>query len=339
MIKLIQNEFALNLVEIKKLNGYDNENYHVKTDIDSYIFKTYHYSQNIFALVEAENKALLFLKEKGQKNIPEPFPFIDGSFVKIIEIKGRKTICRLLSFLEGEFLGELNPTNKLFRSIGAFLAKMDLILLKFDSYTIKARQWDWDIQYLNLNKQYIQDITNARDRSTVQYFFQQFEENVTPVLPDLRKSIIHNDANEWNILFNGGGQTGIIDFGDLAYSSLINELAIAISYASFDHKEPLEVAVTILESYHSILPLEEKELSILYYLIASRLCISVCNSAHSKKENEENEYAFVSENSAWKLLYRLLSINPIEAENCFRKSSWLSSPSTRIARKSIGAKT
>jgi hypothetical protein len=73
------------------------------------------------------------------------------------------------------------------------------------------------------------------------------------------------------------------------------------------------------------LALEDKEIAILYYLIATRLCISVCNSAHSKKENPENEYAFISEKSAWKLLYQWLSINPIVAENHFRAAIGLTS--------------
>ncbi len=320
MNKLLQKLFAVNPDEILKLNGYDNENYLVKTDKKKYIFKTYPYSEQAFALVEAENEVLLFLQNKNQNNIPKPIPFIDGSYVKTIDLKGKKSICRMLSFLEGEFLVDVAPSEKIFQSFGVFLSEMDLKLQKFDSYIIKARQWEWDIQYLNLNKKFIQHIVNAKDRNTVKYFFQQFEENVVPVLPDLRKSIIHNDANEWNVLLNNGEISGIIDFGDLAYSPLINELAIAITYACYDKENPLEWALPILKSYHAILPIEEKELTVLYYLIAARLCISVCNSAHAKKENTENEYASVSENSAWKMLYRLLSINPIAAENSFRSA-------------------
>ncbi len=85
-------------------------------------------------------------------------------------------------------------------------------------------------------------------------------------------------------------------------------------------ENPLDGASIMLKSYHKILPLEEKELSVLYYLIAARLCVSVCNSSHSRKEYPQNEYAFVSEKPAWRLLYSLLSINPIVAENKFRSA-------------------
>ena len=324
MNKLLQKQFGFHEIEIKKLNGYDNANYLIKTEGGKYIFKTYPKNTESIALVEAENETLLFLHSSKNNQFPKPVPFKDDSLIKVLEIEGKETICRMLSFLEGECLEDVIHSKTLFQSLGVFLAQMDMKLQSFNNYTIKARQWEWGIQYLHLNKKYMKDITNAKNRSTVSYFFQQFEENVFPVLPELRKTIIHNDANEWNILVNNGEVSGIIDFGDLAYSPLINELAVAIAYACFDKENPLEWASVILKSYHEILPIEEKEVTVLYYLIAARLSISVCNSAHSKKENPDNSYALVSEKQAWKMLYRWLSINPIAAENSFRSAIGLS---------------
>ena len=320
MKDVLQEQFGFQIVEIKKLNGYDNANYLIRTDDTKYIFKTYRYTNDSMSLVEAENNTLLSLQTNHQNKLPKPIPFKDGSYVKIIELDGEETICRLLSYLEGDFLGDVTLTPNLLSSIGRFLAKIDLNLQKLSSYRIKARVWEWDLQYFNLNKKYIDDIPNVKDRNIVRYFFQQFEENVTPVIPELRKSIIHNDANEWNILVDDEEISGLIDFGDLAYSPLINELAIAITYACFDKEDPLEWASVMLKSYHELLPIEKQELDILYYLIAARLCTSVCNSAHSKKLNPSNEYASVSEKSAWSMLYLWLSINPVKAKNSFYSS-------------------
>lgn len=322
MNKLLQNEFGFNDVEIKRLDGYENANYRIETDSEQYIFKTYKYIDNdeLLDLVKAENETLLFLQKTPNKKYPKPIPFLNGSHIKILTIDGEKKICRMLTFLDGEFLGDSKPSKKLFQSFGSFLAETDIKLQNLSNYTIKARQWEWDIQYLDLNKKFIDDIPNAKDRNTVNYFFQQFEEIVRPVLPNLRKQIIHNDANEWNVLSKNGEVSGFIDFGDLAYSLLINELAIAITYACYDKENPLECASIILKSYHSKLPIEENEIKILYYLIAARLSASVCNSAHSRKINPDNTYASVSEKSAWNMLYRWLSINPIKAENTFKEA-------------------
>ncbi|MBC8401334.1 MAG: aminotransferase class III-fold pyridoxal phosphate-dependent enzyme [Candidatus Marinimicrobia bacterium] len=320
MNKLLQKEFGFKQVEIKKLNGYDNLNYLVNTEAGKYIFKTYLKDTESLARIEAENEILIALQNPLNDKFPRPIQFTDGSFVKCIEIGGKATICRMLSYLKGQCLADAPQSKSLFQSLGTFLAQMDIELQSCNNYTIKARQWEWNIEYLYLNKKYIADIARAKNRSLVNYFFQQFEENVAPALPDLRKTMIHNDANEWNVLVNNGKVTGIIDFGDLAYIALINELAVAIAYACFDKENPLGWASIILKSYHQVLPIKENEIAVLYYLVAARLCISVCNSAHSRKNNPNNEYAFISENSAWKLLYQWLRINPIAAENCFRSA-------------------
>jgi 4-aminobutyrate aminotransferase-like enzyme/Ser/Thr protein kinase RdoA (MazF antagonist) len=318
MNNLLQAEFGFQNIKIKKLDGYDNTNYLIKTDDSKYIFKTYAYSDAILELVEAENETLLLLQKNNKHQYPKPIPFSDGSHLKTLTIDGEIRIYRMLSFLEGDFFGDIKHTETLFQSFGLSLAELDINLQKFKSYPIMARQWEWDIQYLDLNKKYIHAIPNAKDRNTVRYFFQQFEENVRPVLPKLRKQIIHNDANEWNVLTKDGKISGFIDFGDLAYAPLINELAVAITYACYDKGNPLEWATIILKSYNSKLPIEEKEVKVLYYLIATRLVISLCNSAHSKKINPDNSYASSSEKYAWKMLYTWLSINPIHAENHFR---------------------
>lgn len=335
MNKLFQTEFGLQEVELKKLDGYDNANYLIKTDSNKYIFKTYEYNDELLDFVKAENETLLFLQKKDKSKYPTPIQFKDNSYIKILNIEGEKRICRMLSFLDGQFLGDVTHTKKIFQSFGMSLSEMNLSLQSYKNHTIMSRQWEWDIQYLDLNKKYINDIPDAKDRNTVNYFFQQFEEIVRPVLPSLRKQIIHNDANEWNVLSKNGEVSGFIDFGDLAHSLLINELAIAITYACYDKKNPLEWASIILTSYHSKLPIKEDEIKVLYYLIAARLVISVCNSAHSKKTDPQNTYASSSERSAWKMLYTWLSINPINAENNFRTAIGLTVEQPQSIEKEV----
>jgi len=335
MKELLQNEFDFQNIEIKKLDGYDNANYLIKTAIDKYIFKTYSFDNELLDLVNAENETLLFLQKTANDEYPKPIAFLDGSYIKIFSIDGENKICRMLTFLDGDFIGDLKPTKDLFKSLGTFMAKTDLKLQALTNYTINARQWEWDIQYFDLNKKYIDDIPNAKNRNTLRYFFQQFEENVRPLLAELRKQIIHNDANEWNVLTKNGIVSSIIDFGDLAHSPLINELAIAITYACFDKENPLKWASIIIKAYHNELALEEKEIAVLYYLIAARLTVSICNSAHSRKVNPDNKYASVSEKSAWKMLYHWLSINPIHAEKTFREAIGLNTQETLSIEKVI----
>ncbi len=120
------------------------------------------------------------------------------------------------------------------------------------------------------------------------------------------------------MLVNNNEINGIIDFGDLCYTPLINELAITIAYACLYVDNPLKWAEIIVKSYNAVLPLKDKEISVLYYLIAARVCISVCNSAYERVKNPDNTYTAISEKLAWQFLYNWLKINPIEVENSFR---------------------
>ena len=321
MKSIIQEQFGINAIKVARLSGLDNANYLVETKTEHYIFKTYPYSQDTLTLAEAENDALLFLQNEGQKGTQMPIPSKNQSYAALVQIDGREYICRMLSYLDGEFLGDVPHTKELIQSLGKFLAQLDGKLQSFVNYRIQARKLKWDILHLDMSKQYLEHIQDKKARSTVYFFFKQYEENVVAVLPQLRTSIIQNDANEWNVIVNKDEVTGIIDFGDMTHSLLINELAIAITYSCYDKDNPLEWASILIKSYHEILPIQEKELEVLYYLIAARLCISICNSAHARVNDLNNEYAFVSEKYAWQMIYRWLTINPIAAENCFRQAA------------------
>ena len=318
MDQFLNQEFGNGQYQLKELDGYDNKNYLVSTSKGRYIVKTYDYSIPLSDQINEENSILLYLNSKVSGVYPLPIKLTNGQYTHTITQDGTVKIIRLLTYLKGEFMGNTVPSTELYQSLGTLIAEMDLILQGMDSYVLKSRQWQWDLQYFKLNKVYLDAIDSHKDRNLVRYFFQQYELYVEPVLPSLRKQVIHNDANEWNILTNDNRVTGLIDFGDLAHSYLINELAITITYGIYDKENPIDWAVIIIEAYHKVLPLEEQEIDILYYLIAARLCTSVCNSAHSAKVDPDNHYASVSQQRAWRMLHHWLTINPTDAKNRFR---------------------
>ncbi|WP_028871687.1 hypothetical protein [Psychroserpens burtonensis] len=63
MLNTIKPWFNFEIIELKKLNGYDKVNYLLKTETDNYIFKTYVFSQDMLALIAAENSVLQTLKK------------------------------------------------------------------------------------------------------------------------------------------------------------------------------------------------------------------------------------------------------------------------------------
>ncbi|WP_203258404.1 aminotransferase class III-fold pyridoxal phosphate-dependent enzyme [Hyunsoonleella ulvae] len=316
----IQEVFGITVTQAKQLDGYDNSNYLIVADNTNYIFKTYGYTTALFDLVQAENEALLHVAKSLNTKSPQPLKAKNGAYATRMPAENGDKICRLLTYVDGSFLGDVTHTEPLITAFGTFLAKLDVELQLVNNYTIQSRSWPWDIKCFELNKAYMEAIPLAKDRHVVLYFFQQFEAMVRPHFPELRQQIIHNDANEWNVLVTEHAVSGIIDFGDIAQSFLINEVAVALTYVCYDKEDPLRWASVFLKAYHKVLPLKPLEIELLYYLIAARLCISVCNSAYAKQENPTNTYASVSEVSAWGMLYRWLAIGPIKATNSFKEA-------------------
>jgi len=311
---ILEHHFGISNPKLQQLGGYDTINTKVTTGQKNYILKQYQDSNEKEVFLRTEDEILQLLNSKLDYDFP--YNILQSKEESLFHKDG--SLFRLLSFLEGSFLAEVEHTLELNKSFGAFLASMNKALWGVNNPVIAAKINHWDLQHFLLNNQYISAIPTPKNRTLVSYFYQQFQQEVLPYLYQLRKSIIHGDANDWNIITQNGKVTGAIDFEDTCYSPIINELAIALAYHLFDKKEPLNVAAQVIEAYHEIFPLEELELDLLYYLIAARLCTSVCNSAYKRQQENDSAHTSVSEKQAWVLLEKWITINPIRAKNTFR---------------------
>ena len=141
MIKAISQAFGIVPLEIKKLNGYENENYLITAKDARFIFKSYPKNKKTKALLEAECEALLHLQKEGPLSTPIPVAFSCGSFVKTLHIEKKTKLCRMLTFLPGNFLGDAPATHVLMENLGAFLAELNKKLSGFHSYALEARNY------------------------------------------------------------------------------------------------------------------------------------------------------------------------------------------------------
>ena len=148
----------------------------------------------------------------------------------------------------------------------------------------------------------------------INYFLILYKTQTMPLLAQLPQGIIHNDANDMNLLIDHKQRPtkviGLIDFGDMVHSHVINDLAITAAYALMNQPDPLETLKALMAGYHQVRPLSDIELEVLFSLIALRLCVSVCNSAEAIAAAPDNEYLSVSAQPAWELLRQLRLLNP-----------------------------
>jgi 4-aminobutyrate aminotransferase-like enzyme/Ser/Thr protein kinase RdoA (MazF antagonist) len=317
IINLISKHYGLT-VTAKELSGYDEANFFLEdTNGNAYICKIADGSHNEIFL-DAQVKILGHLAGSPvNKAFQQVVKNVNGEGITIISLPEEVYFLRLLTWLKGEPVVTVTGTRELNTALGSFLGEMDRSLATF-YHPAMHRDYSWDLSRALDARDNLVHIKDHEQRRLVAYFLLQFEMEVLPHLGKLRKAAIHNDANDYNVLVQGNEISGLIDFGDMIYTNLIHNLAIACTYIMLPAADPLAAAAQVTGAYHKVYALTVEETDLLYYLIAARLCISVTTSAAHTAAGSTNAFHFITEAPAWKLLSRLITINPIAAQQAFR---------------------
>ena len=85
----------------------------------------------------------------------------------------------------------------------------------------------WDLRHAPMARAHLELLTAER-RQLVDPLFRAWDRIDWSALPH---SVVHNDANDYNVLVRGGRVVSILDFGDMVYSATVCNLAVAIAYA------------------------------------------------------------------------------------------------------------
>jgi 4-aminobutyrate aminotransferase-like enzyme len=166
-------------------------------------------------------------------------------------------------------------------------------------------------------------IADPARRALVERLLDQSEHELAPLRGALRNSLVHGDANDYNVLVSpptlrqAQGRlspertvVGLIDFGDAAWSYAVADPAIAAAYALLDRSDPIGVMADVAAGFHEAYPLTEDELAAFFPLVVLRLCLSVAMSADRKRDEPDAAYLSVSEAAAWAALERLDALTP-----------------------------
>ncbi len=302
--------------ELINLPSYIDINYLLKADNgNKYVIKLAS-AQTCIDEIKLENAAMLHL-QKHSMTIATPNLILCKNNKAILDyqIPEEKAMrkLRVVSFLEGKLYSHSDYKDaNLQYSLGALVAQMVEALKDFDHAAAK-RELSWDIAQLLKLEKHLCYFDNEQHQILLQAFIE-FKEVSYPQLILLPKQIIHNDANDNNLIVKENNNkiycSGIFDFGDLVYTQRICELAIAMTYALFNCNNILQTSKIIVKGYRSATNLQDDESKILYYLIKARLLQSLLNSGKSQANDPDNSYLLISAKPAWELLNKLNKIEP-----------------------------
>jgi len=294
------------------------------------------------ASLDLQNQALDHLQRNATGYaFPRVVPTLEGEpLAQVHEPTGSHWV-RLLTFLPGVRWADVIPSFTLLRKLGVLMGTVDKTLATF-SHPATHRYWPWDLKHANvLIRQSLPLLECAQHRALVERFLASFETRVLPLLSRLRTGVIHNDANDHNVLLDSKDPNklvGLIDFGDMVHSALVFEPAVACAYALLGSADPLEAMCEVVVGYHQVNPLTEDEFEVLFPCICVRLSLSVCMSAAAKHEHSLDEYLSVSEQPAWDALEKLDGMDPIRVEFALRRACGFAAPGLSHA-DILGART
>src|SRR5215472_5197684 len=327
-VRLTHDLYGLD-VSARPLPGEYDYNFHLTTaDGSGLVLKVMHPGRER-SLIDLQCQALQHLAGcTPHLALPRVKLTAQGQAYTKVALHGDEHFVWLLTFIPGKVLAEFRPhANELLRSVGRLLGEIDGALRSF-SHPAATRELKWDSAQAQWVRGYLDHVKDSTRRATVERVLQNYESVVLPLLPKLRRSVIYGDANDYNVLVNTAmaesrEAVSVIDFGDLHHGLLVSEPAIAAAYAMLGKSDPIAAAAAVVSGFHSVLPLDEVELAVLFPLIEMRLAVSVVNSACRKARLPDDPYVTVSEAPAWEALDRLARINPRFAHYALRQACGL----------------
>jgi len=220
-------------------------------------------------------------------------------------------VAAAVTFVDGVPFAEVRPRSmSVLAALGGLLAELDLALDGFDHPSLD-RDFPWRMESApSTIRSLLDDVHNGSEgRRLVSDTLNRAQRRLDPVRDALPTCVIHNDANDYNVLvapsLHGTRLSGLIDFGDLARGWRVTEVAVASAYGMMELPDPVEAACAISGGYSGVTALNDAECRALIPLIALRLCLSVCIQSREMRRQPDNAYLAVSQRPAWALLRAL----------------------------------
>ena len=198
------------------------------------------------AVVDVQVRVLRHI-ESADRELPVPrvVPAVDGALWATVPdgpLRGR--VVHALSYLDGRLLRSVATDQPLRRVLGVTLAELGRALRGFDDPLVH-RPLLWDLAQLPRLRPLLAARSPGKE---IEEQFGRLTAEVSPRLAAQRAQLVHNDFSPDNTLItaDGGRVGGIIDFGDVTVTALVNDVAIAVANLLADDADPFGPALAFI---------------------------------------------------------------------------------------------
>jgi len=209
--------------------------------------------------------------------VPRVVQAMAGERIVNLESDGVSMSARLLTFLPGvtfDSAGSLGPDALV--GVGASQGRLASAFRGFEhAAATNFMAWSLDSGMVS-NEELWTDLSPEGRACAAPY--RERVESAASSLAGTRHQVVHNDGHRGNLLRRTQDTTdviGVIDFGDIAKTAVIADLAIC--GASFIDCHPNQCAAlgSIAAGYHSAMPLDSNEVDLLADLVLTRIVLGL----------------------------------------------------------------
>ncbi|WP_343715164.1 aminotransferase class III-fold pyridoxal phosphate-dependent enzyme [Inquilinus sp.] len=232
-------------------------------------------------------------------------PAGDGRLVVAVEVAGRRRLARLTAWLDGTMWADRTGIGDEVRAgLGAMLGRLDRALADF-RHPAAARAYAWDLLRAAEQRDALGWIPDPDSRTAATAILDRFAAEIVPQLAACPRQVLHNDANDRNLLLDAEGRiAGLVDFGDMVETARVSEIAVAAAYAAIGAPDPVAAILPLVAAYHEANPLEQQEIDVIHELVLARLAVSLCMAARQSRAAPDNAYLLVSQDDVRATLAR-----------------------------------
>ncbi|SFH04660.1 aminotransferase [Pseudomonas sp. NFACC45] len=302
--------------DLRPLGSQQDLNYRVDSERGRFVLKICHGDYAVQEL-QAQHAALKHLAEHGAVKVPRVIAANNGQDLLTLEIAGQAVHVRLLEYIDGQPLTQLNHWGpELVTGLGRLCAHIDLALATFDHPGLE-RTLQWDARHANaLVGHLLPVIDDDQERNLIAEAAQQAERRLQPLKASLPVQAIHMDITDDNVVWQRDAQRqwqlqGVIDFGDLIRTWRVTDLSVTCA-ALLHHADgdPFFILPAI-KAYNALNPLQHEELLALWPLIVARAAVLVLSGEQQVSIDPENQYSRDNLDHEWEI-FRIAQSVPFE---------------------------
>lgn len=279
--------------------------------------------------VDLQYRAMEHLSDIGKElNLPRVIPATNGNAYTEFDFGGVSRLVWSLKYCPGTLLKDVKHTHELMRSFGRTMALIDVGLKSF-THPAMRQLHKWELTRAAAVRPFVKYLGGDPD-GRIEAVLRRFDDDIREKLEELPYSVIHNDANDGNVLVNvnDSGEeivNGLIDFGDISYQPRVCEVAISLADVVIDKDDPLAPCGSFLETYNELYELNDAEIALIYDLILTRLAVSVTIAAERRQADPEDQLGRMDRRPSIRAIRRLGGISRQTAQAAFRQACGKSS--------------